>query len=42
VTSAELENGLLHIDLVRDVPEEKRPRKIEVGTSVPKLEKKAA
>ena len=42
VTGAEMENGLLHIDLVRDVPEEKRPRKIEVGTSVPKLEKKAA
>jgi molecular chaperone IbpA len=42
VTGAEMENGLLHIDLVRDVPEEKRPRKIEVGTGVPKLEKKAA
>ena len=42
VTGAEMENGLLHIDLVRDVPEEKRPRKIEIGTSVPKLEKKAA
>jgi molecular chaperone IbpA len=42
VSGAEMENGLLHIDLVRDVPEEKRPRKIEIGTGVPKLEKKAA
>lgn len=42
VTGAEMENGLLHIDLVREVPEEKRPRKIEIGSSTPKLEQKAA
>jgi molecular chaperone IbpA len=42
VTGAEMENGLLHIDLVREVPEEKRPRKIEVSSGAPKLEQKAA
>jgi molecular chaperone IbpA len=42
VTGAEMENGLLHIDLVREVPEEKRPRKIEIGSGAPKLEQKAA
>lgn len=31
VTGARLENGLLHIDLVREVPEEKKPRKIAIG-----------
>ncbi|MFS4439355.1 Hsp20 family protein [Paracoccaceae bacterium GXU_MW_L88] len=30
-TGAFTENGLLHIDLVREVPEAKRPRKIEIG-----------
>lgn len=30
VTGAGLENGLLHIDLVREVPEHKKPRKIEI------------
>lgn len=30
VTGAALENGLLHIDLVREVPEAMKPRKIEV------------
>jgi hypothetical protein len=35
---------LLHIDLVREVPEEKKPRKISIGTAdgAPKLEQKAA
>jgi molecular chaperone IbpA len=44
VTGAEMENGLLHIDLVRDVPEEKKPRKIMIGSGdgAPKLEQKAA
>ena len=30
VTDAKLENGLLHIELVREVPEEKKPRVIAV------------
>ena len=33
VKKAYLENGLLHVDLVRKVPEEKKPRKIEIITS---------
>ncbi len=28
---ASLENGLLTIDLVREVPEELKPRRIEIG-----------
>jgi len=32
VTGAGYENGLLHIDLVREVPEHKKPRKVEIGT----------
>lgn len=31
VTAARLENGLLHIDLVRQVPEAKKPRSIPIG-----------
>ena len=31
VASADLENGLLSIDLVREVPEELKPRRIEIG-----------
>jgi len=31
VVSATLENGLLHIDLVREVPEAKKPRRIEIA-----------
>lgn len=30
VTGAALENGLLHIDLVREVPEERKPKQIPV------------
>jgi molecular chaperone IbpA len=30
VTGASLENGLLHIDLVRELPESKRPRQIAI------------
>lgn len=38
VSKAELENGLLHIDLVREVPEEAKPRKIAIGGGpTPKL-----
>jgi molecular chaperone IbpA len=31
VTGASLENGLLHIDLVREIPEAKKPRMIPIG-----------
>lgn len=31
VSGAALENGLLHIDLVREVPEEKKPRVIPIA-----------
>ena len=33
VTGAGYEHGLLNIDLVREVPEHKKPRKIEIGGS---------
>jgi len=32
VTGARLENGLLHVDLVREVPEAKKPRLIPIGS----------
>jgi molecular chaperone IbpA len=42
VVSANLSNGLLSIDLVRELPEEKKPRRIEIATSAPaKLAAKA-
>ena len=31
VTGASLENGLLHVDLVREVPESAKPRQIPIG-----------
>ncbi len=31
VTGASYENGLLNIELVREVPEHKKPRKVEIG-----------
>jgi molecular chaperone IbpA len=31
VTSASLENGLLHVDLVREIPEAQKPRQIPIG-----------
>lgn len=31
VVGASVENGLLHVDLVHEVPEEKKPRKIEIA-----------
>jgi molecular chaperone IbpA len=31
VKGADLKNGLLHIDLVREVPEAMKPRKIEIN-----------
>ncbi len=32
ITAASMENGLLHIDLVREVPEAMKPRKITIGS----------
>ena len=31
VKAAGLENGLLHVDLVREIPEAKKPRRIPIG-----------
>jgi molecular chaperone IbpA len=44
VTGANFENGLLHVDLVRNVPESKKPRSITIGAgeSTKQLEAKAA
>jgi molecular chaperone IbpA len=43
VRGARLENGLLHVDLVREIPEAKRPRQIPIGNGQPKVvEAKAA
>ena len=44
VVGAQLVNGLLHVDLVREVPEAKRPRtiKIESGAAPRVLDAKAA
>jgi molecular chaperone IbpA len=33
VKNASLENGLLHVDLVREIPEAKKPRSIPIATS---------
>jgi len=43
VTGATLENGLLHVDLVREVPEALKPRQIKIATSgQKKITQKAA
>lgn len=42
VKGAELVNGLLSINLERIVPEEKKPRKIAIGTPGKAIEQKAA
>ena len=44
VKAATLENGLLHVDLVREIPEAKKPRQIAInGQSAPKVvDQKAA
>lgn len=34
VLTADMENGLLHIDLERVIPEAKKPRKIEIGSQL--------
>jgi molecular chaperone IbpA len=33
VKAAQLENGLLHVDLVREIPEAKKPRQIPIGNA---------
>ena len=33
VTGAALEHGLLHVDLVREIPEAQKPRQIPIGTN---------
>jgi molecular chaperone IbpA len=45
VSGAQLANGLLHVDLVREIPEAKKPRQIPIGNGKPNgtvLEAKAA
>jgi molecular chaperone IbpA len=37
VTGAGFENGLLNIDLVREIPEHKKPRKVAIGGAVDAL-----
>ncbi|HZT86809.1 MAG TPA: Hsp20 family protein [Stellaceae bacterium] len=32
VTGASMDNGMLHVDLVREVPEEAKPRQIKIGS----------
>ncbi len=36
VTGADLQDGLLHIDLVRNVPERLKPRSVQIGSGAPK------
>jgi len=38
VKDASLENGLLHVDLVREIPEAKKPRQIAINTGAPKAQ----
>ena len=46
VTGASMDNGLLHVDLVREVPEAMKPRQIKIAGSEPSrkpvIEQKAA
>jgi molecular chaperone IbpA len=44
VTGARTDNGLLHVDLVREVPEEAKPRQIKIGEAVspPQVEQQKA
>jgi molecular chaperone IbpA len=43
VKGADMQNGLLHVDLERVVPEELKPRRIEISNGGPKtIEQKAA
>jgi molecular chaperone IbpA len=38
VTGASYANGLLHIDLVREIPEHKKPRKVTIGAALAPVE----
>ena len=40
VREASLENGLLHIDLVREIPEAMKPKKIAIGKNLRQIESK--
>ncbi len=42
VNGARLENGLLHIDLVREVPEAMKPQKVQIESTRAVLESKQA
>ncbi len=42
VKGAKLENGLLHVDLVREIPEAKKPRAIPIANGKTVEEKQAA
>lgn len=42
VHEASLEHGLLHIDLVREIPEAMKPKKISISTNVKQIEAKKA
>jgi molecular chaperone IbpA len=42
VKGASLENGLLHVDLVREIPEAKKPRTIPIGNGKVLDQKRAA
>jgi len=35
IVGASLVNGMLHVDLVREVPEEAKPRKVQIGAGQP-------
>ena len=38
VRNANLENGLLHIELVREIPEAMKPRRISIADATPQIE----
>lgn len=42
VTDANMDNGLLNIELVREIPEEKKPRQISVRSNTASIMDKAA
>ena len=42
VNGASLLNGLLHVELVREVPEALKPRTIAINATAPQIERKAA
>ena len=41
VRGASLENGLLHVDLVREIPESKKPRQIAINTGKGQVKEQA-